>query len=182
MDARSFDRIAAALAETRTRRGALRWLAGVAGAAALAGRGPAEAEAKKGNNGGKRCRRGQRIASISIPADGSPVLTPVLARNRRYRIVARGVALGPDDWAVDAGYFSNSTPLFAVQEDACGAPGDTDVGLAIEGLVPDWGPFDESHVYRTVVTTDGDMALALSLRFCAEAAATSQMTADVYCA
>lgn len=177
MDAERFDRMVTLQAQTQSRRGALRWLAGavVAGAglarlgdddALAARRGAAEA---KGNGKGKKvCRPGRRVARLTLPADGSAVETPVLKKQQGYRLRVTGYVglaiIDPPDIviggppAVDAGFgFTRDA-----QPRTADRVRDLDWGVAVDGVVPAWGSFNPEHEYETEITGRGK-ALSLAL-------------------
>lgn len=158
-DLASTDRSAAS-----SRRGLLRFAAAVAGAAGLAAIGTDAGAARRGKTASKRngaaderpgttskrkagrtgkrgtCRAGKGIGRIGIPANGSPVKTPILAKGRTYRLRASGFvglanadgapALGLPAVDADYGFFRQGAPR---PNDRVG---NLDWGLAIDGKVP----------------------------------------------
>jgi hypothetical protein len=109
---------------------------------------------------------GTSIGSVSVPASGAAVSTPVLAQGQRYRLRATGF------WKTNATHGNDAYAAFNI-----GAP-DVPVltfqgvrlGLSVDGGSPDqWGSYTTSHIYEREVTGQGT---ALSLRY------TDPVTAD----
>lgn len=182
METARFDRIAATLGETGTRRGALRLLAGavlgVGGLAAL-GREPAEARKKQQKKKSGRCRPGQRFDTVQVPADGSPVSTRALARGERYRLRVSGY-VEDDEWGLDAeSYFKRADPTNEAEVyDAC--LDGTEVGLAIDGADVNWGDYDPDHRYERRIEGKGKK-LELRLQDCYFPGNTGSLEVEILC-
>jgi hypothetical protein len=151
-----------------SRRDVLRGLA-VTGLSLATLQAPAAIEAKKKGKKGKKgkkqpqvaqvCQPGTTAGSVSVPATGATVNTPVLAQGQVYRLRASGfwnsnVTTGNDAFAA----FTFANP---------GVPGTTyegiRLGLSVNGDSPDqWGSYNTSHIYERQVTGQG---AALSLRY-----------------
>lgn len=187
MERERTDLVAADLAAaSTTRRGLLRLAAGAIGATALAAIGAEASAARRGkaadarsggpigrhggaavsrtgrgNAKGKRgtCRPGTGTPRIEIPANGSTVTTPTLAKGSTYRLRASGFvglanadgspALGLPAVDADYGFFRQGAPR---PNDRVG---NLDWGLAIDGKVPAWGAYDAHHDYAIVVAGRG---------------------------
>jgi hypothetical protein len=135
------------------------------GLAALQLPGTGEARKQKKPKKPKKCKKkqtcqpGMLIGSVSVPASGDTVSTPVLAQGRRYLLRATSL------WITNATYGNDAFAAFPFANP--GAPITTlqgvRLGLSVDGGSPDqWGSYTTSHIYERVVTGQGT---ALSLRF-----------------
>lgn len=165
------DGVAAGRCGSLDRRAATRGL--VASLLALAGGGAAVAEAKKkkrkkrkkrsGNAQGKSrqtCRPGSRVAFLSVPSDGTEIITPALARGQRYTLRASGF------WSTNGDYFNDAAAAFhaADPRDVHLFHNGVRLGLSVDGDSPDlWGQYSFSHEYTTSVTGQG-RGLALRMQ------------------
>ena len=175
--------IATLLTASSTRRGALRFLAGIAlsgaGLAALGGEETGAKKKRKGrdkNNGQGRCGRDRRLARVNVPHDGSIVHTPVLEHGRQYRLRVSGFASGSSfltPIGIDAGYIFAQGGNPELAKDVYG---DADMGLSVDGAAAKWGPYAANHVYEKNVVGQGER-LALRLVSRPDEAGLSQGTA-----
>lgn len=160
--------VATMLTDTTTRRGAFRFLAGVAMASSgFAALGIADADAKKRKRKGKKqdngiCGRGKR-ARVRVPHDGKIVHTPTLENGRRYRPRVAGVVTGSSSLltsvGIDAGYIFRPGGDPNLAQDVYG---DVDFGLSVDGVAAAWGDHASNHVYeRDVVGQGKKLALRL---------------------
>lgn len=163
--------IASPSTASSTRRGALRFLAGLAlSGSGLAALGGAETGAKKKRKGnGKKeghghCGRDRRLARVIVPHDGSVVHTPVLENGRRYRLRVSDYASGTSVFTaigIDAGYIFRRDG----EPPALDSYGDVDMGLSVDGAAADWGAYAANHVYEKNVVGQGErLALRLVTR------------------
>lgn len=185
MDSERTTGITSLLTVSSTRRGALRFLAGIAlSGTALAAIGGEEVDARKkrkgrdkdkDNKGQGRCGRDRRLAKLNVPHDGSIVYTPVLENGRRYRLRVSGFASGTSFFTpigIDAGYIFRRDG----QPPALDSYGDVDMGLSVDGAAASWGAYAANHVYEKNVVGQGER-LALRLVTRPDEAALSQGTA-----
>lgn len=142
----------------------------------------------RGKGKGGTCRAGKGIGRIEIPANGSPIKTPVLAKGSTYRLRASGFvglenadgapALGLPAVDADYGFFRQGAPR---PNDRVG---NLDWGVAIDGKVPSWGAFAEDHEYEIVVAGRGK-PLVLALVYDADEFAPDgqgRLTVEIECA
>lgn len=160
MDSSRFEALTRCLSGGGTRRQMARLLAGgavgglslVTGLGAVAekrGVGTGKRGKGKGKGKDKKCRRGKKLATISVPANGNIVSTPVLDRGQRYRLRASGF------WSTNAQFGQDAAAAFpftnpnAPQRFFQGVR----LGLSVENGSPDqWGNYDTEHTYELKVT------------------------------
>jgi hypothetical protein len=123
------------------------------------------------------CQPGAAIGSVSVPATGATVSTPVLAQGQRYRLRASGF------WITNAITGNDAFAAFPFANP--GAPGTTyqgvRLGLSVNGDSPDqWGSYTTTHIYERQVTGQGT---ALSLRYTDPIPAdnSGSLIVDIYC-
>ena len=169
-----------------TRRGVLRFAGGAAAIAALAAMGEITVDAKrrgKGKGKGKKkqqvvCQPGQSIGSVSVPATGTMVSTPILIAGQRYRLRASGFwssnATHGQDAFADFAFATPATPVTTFQG--------VRLGLEVDGGSPDfWGSYSTGHVYEREIVGQGR---AVTLR-CSDVVFTDNsgtVLVDVFCA
>ena len=159
------------LTGSTTRRGALRFLAGIAmTGSGLAALGSADADAKnkknkrKGKKGGKGICGDKKRARVQVPHDGTVVYTEKLEAGKRYRLrvsdfVTATAPLRPDPVGIDAGYvFRQDGGSVTASDSANGV----DYGLSVDGESASWGGYTSNHVYERKVVGQGKK-LALRL-------------------
>jgi hypothetical protein len=186
MPAPIFDGMTEQLDESATRRSVFRLLGGVMAVAGGMALGGSQAAAK--NKGGRRkcrikcgsgsrlvgcrcrptgavrtvqavCQPGKAIATISVPATGPAVTTPVLATGQTYRLQVSGF------WAFDAEWGNDAAAAFRFTDQSKTATSfeGTRMGLSLNGGSPDeWGNYNQGHVYERQIVGQGT---ALSLRY-----------------
>ena len=182
MKAPVFDGISRDLGQVSTRRSLVRLLGGAAalGSVAVVGRG--ETDARKGKKGGRKkkktCKPGTSQGSVSVPATGATVTTPVLKQGQRYRLRATGF------WSTNATYGNDAFAAFPLAN--VNAPELTyqgvRLGLSVDGGSPDlWGSYTTSHIYEREVVGQG---AALSLRYTDPVPAdnSGSLLVEVFCA
>jgi hypothetical protein len=173
MKAMAFDGISRDLGQSSTRRSFFRLLGGAAavGVVATAGLGE-QADARRRRRKKKKvksqpqeqgagvCQKGAQIAQLSVPYNGVPVLSPVLADGQVYTVQVSGAAATNGVHSVDAEYdFITATPndLTKITDIAVGV----DVGLSIDdgttdGIkTPKWGPYNPNHTYSQQIVGKG---------------------------
>ena len=98
------------------------------------------------------CRRGKKVASLVVPANGTTVNTPDLRNGQRYRLRATGFWLTNEQFGNDAfAAFSFADPLTPVL-----TLEGVRVGLAVDGGSPNlWGDYNPAHGYQIEVTGHG---------------------------
>lgn len=170
MDLSRFGGLVASLETTSPRRQIVKFLAGGA-ATGLVGltmvnAADAKKKGKKKKNKkkqplpqGTQCPTGSRIGTVSVPATGATVTTPVLINGQRYRLRATGF------WSTNAVYgndafaaFKFATPQVPEKEFQ-----GVRLGLSVDGGSPEqWGTYNPDHTYEMDVTGRG---APISLRF-----------------
>jgi hypothetical protein len=186
MDAERLDRWARSLTIDRSRRRVLRGLAVAAFGGALGLPLVATTEAKRKQKEDEVCRKGRRIARLSVPANGDSVKTPVLARGQRYLFRVSSY-IRDEDWGLDAEYyFRRDDPTNPAEiYDACFDG--TDVGLSIDDALldgdksPRWGAYTAEHNYERKVIGEGERA-RLRLHDCRYEENTGSLTVEIFCA
>ena len=171
-----------------TRRGVLRFAGGAATIAVLAALGGSPVDAKrrgKGKGKGKSkkqqqviCQAGQTVGSVSVPATGTTVSTPILAAGQRYRLRASGFwssnATHGQDAFADFEFATPATPVTTFQG--------VRLGLEVDGGSPDfWGSYSTGHVYEREIVGQGR---AVTLR-CSDVVFTDNsgtVLVDIFCA
>jgi hypothetical protein len=133
---------------------------------------------QKKQKAGQRCRTGKQFGSISVPASGASVSTPVLKKGQRYRLRASGF------WNTNATHGNDAFAAFPFANP--NAPVTTfegaRLGLSVDGDSPDqWGSYSAGHIYEREVIGQG---AALSLRFTDPVPAdnSGSLLVDVFCA
>lgn len=183
MDSNRFDELATTVGELSSRRNILKWIGGVAagGLVAVTGHNVVDAKKKKKKNKKQKartCTPGTSIGSVSVPATGTAVNTPVLAAGQRFRLRAVGF------WSTNATFGNDAFAAFpfnnpnAPQTSFQG----TRLGLSVNGGSPDqWGSYNTNHTYEQQVTGNGG---ALSLNFTDPAPGdnSGSLTVDIFCA
>jgi hypothetical protein len=114
---------------------------------------------RKNGNNGQICEPGMAIGTVTVPATGAVVSTPVLVVGQRYRLQATGF------WNTNATYGADAFASFKLAN-----PGETAttyqgvrIGLSVDGGSPDqWGSYNITHNYEREVVGQGK---ALSLRY-----------------
>jgi hypothetical protein len=114
---------------------------------------------RKNVDNGQTCEPGTSIGTVSVPATGAVVSTPVLALDQRYRLQATGF------WNPNATHGNDAFASFKLAN-----PGEialtyqnVRLGLSVDGGSPDlWGSYNITHNYEREVTGQG---AALSLRY-----------------
>jgi hypothetical protein len=169
MKAMSFAGLTRNLGDVSSRRNVLRLFGGVAAASAIAATGLGEAGAKrktkkrkkkqKGGQNGQTCAPGTSLGTVSVPATGATVNTPILAQGQAYRLRASGY------WITNATYGNDAFAAFPFANP--NAPETTyqnvRLGLSVDGGSPDqWGSYTNTHVYERQVIGQG---ASLALRF-----------------
>lgn len=124
------------------------------------------------------CRRGQRVASVKVPASGATAVSPVLNRGQRYRLRAVGA------WTTNAQFGNDAFAAFPFANPATHQKEFQGVrlGLAVDGSRPNrWGSYKPNHVYERLVSGRGNR---LSFRFTDPAPADNSgtLTVDIFCA
>jgi hypothetical protein len=148
-----------------TRRGALRFFAGLAMAGSgFASLGSADADARnkknkrknKGKKGGMGICGDKRHARVRVPHDGSVVYTEKLEAGKRYRLRVSGYASGYGPLlpsaGVDAGYLFRPDGDPSLARDAYAG---IDFGLSVDGAPANWGTHQTDHVYTREIVGDG---------------------------
>lgn len=168
MDRSRLDSLAASLGNTSPRRQIVRLLAGGA-ATGLVGMtmvGSADAKKKKKKKNKKQktpqntqCPTGSRFGTVSVPATGATVTTPVLINGQRYRLRATGFwstnALAGNDAFAAFNFATPQTPIKEFQG--------VRLGLSVDGGSPEqWGVYNPDHIYEMDVTGRG---APLTLRY-----------------
>lgn len=164
MDFSRFESLAATLDNTSPRRQIAKLLAGGA-ATGLVGMtmvSTADAKKKKRKNKknkkqkplppGTQCPTGSRIGTVSVPATGATVTSPVLINGQRYRLRATG------SWSTNAQHgndafaaFLLTTPQTPIKEFQ-----GVRLGLSVDGGSPEqWGVYNPDHIYEMDVTGRG---------------------------
>ena len=124
------------------------------------------------------CPPGKQIATLAVPADGSEVFTPVLAKGQRYSLRASGY------WSTNGEYMNDAVAAFPFAN-----PGEpvffhngVRLGLSVNGQLPDiWGTYKLSHAYRLVVVGDGKR-LPLRMLDSVYSDNARLLTVEVFCA
>ena len=162
---------ASTMTAATSRRGAIRFLAGLA----LAGSGLATLDPqasvarnkknkRRGKNGGKATCDGRKpLARVKVSSDGSSVQTPRLENGRRYRLRVTGSVTGTaplfPEIGVDAGYLFREDGGDTIAKDSADG---LDFGLWIDDEPVAWGGYNANHVYERRVQGEGQK-LALLL-------------------
>lgn len=187
MDSQRFDQLAKTAGEISSRRTILKWLGGAAAGAVVAVAGHIAADAKKKKRGKKQkpqpttpqtCVPGTSVGSVSVPATGTAVSSPVLMAGQRYRLRAVGAwstnaATGQDAFAAFP-YNNPNTHTTTYQG--------VRLGLSVNGGSPDqWGAYNPNHSYEQQITGNGG---AVSLRNTDPIPAdnSGSLTVDIFCA
>ena len=180
MKAPVFDGISRDLGQVSTRRSIFRLFGSAAavGTVAVVGRGEADAKRKKPKKKKKTCKPGTSQGSVSVPATGATVTTPVLKQGQRYRLRASGF------WSTNVAYGNDAFAAFPLANP--NAPETTyqgvRLGLSVDGGSPDlWGSYTTSHIYEREVVGQG---AALSLRYTDPVPAdnSGSLLVEVFCA
>jgi hypothetical protein len=161
----SFDGITRDLSGVSTRRNVLRLFGGAAAAGVVAatGFGETEAKRKKGKKKQKRGKKGQQVCtplgSVTVPAMGAAVTTPVLKQGQAYVLRATGYCITNATYGNDAfaafPFANPNVPETTYQN--------VRLRLSVDGGSPDqWGRYTTSHIYERQIMGQG---AALSLRF-----------------
>jgi hypothetical protein len=164
--------IASTLADSTTRRGALRFLTGLAMAGSgLSALGAADAGArnkKKNKRKGKKGNKGfcgdKRRARVQVPHDGTVVYTEKLEAGKRYTLHVSGHVTGTapllvNPVGIDAGHIFRQEDGSTTTHDSING---IDYGLAVDGAAAAWGDYASNHVYERKVVGEGKK-LALHL-------------------
>jgi hypothetical protein len=188
MDTTRFKGLSDVLTGRLSRRQAVQWLAAGGASAVLVRAGMEDSAAKKGRKGkgkgkgkGKnknRCTPGSSFGSVSVPATGATVTTPILTAGQQYRLRASGF------WVTNAQYGNDAFAAFPFANP--NAPeltfNNVRLGLSVDGGSPDqWGSYNAGHVYERTVTGAG---VALSLKFTDPIPAdnSGSLTVEIFCA
>jgi hypothetical protein len=183
MDSNRFDALATTVGEISSRRNILKWIGSVAagGLVAVAGHNAVDAKKKKKKNKkqkAKTCTPGTSIGSVSVPATGTAVNTPVLAAGQSFRLRAVGF------WSTNATFGNDAFAAFPFANP--NAPVTTfqgvRLGLSVNGGSPDqWGSYTSDHTYEQQITGNGG---TLSLRHTDPVPAdnSGSLTVDIFCA
>lgn len=182
----NFDRMTSEIESVSTRRGLLRIMGGAAAVGTLVAIGGTSVDAKrkgKGKGKGKTkkqviCQPGQTIGSVSVPATGTTVSTPILVAGQRYRLRASGFwssnATHGQDAFADFAFATPATPVTTFQG--------VRLGLEVDGGSPDlWGSYSTGHVYEREIVGQGR---AVTLR-CSDVVFTDNsgtVLVDIFCA
>jgi hypothetical protein len=183
------DGITKLLAESQTRRGALRLLTGAVLAGGLGMSGRADILANKEV---KRCRTGRSWSRHSIHHVNKRYKTSVLEQRRLYRIRVSGYVVlgepvpgpwGPSSPALDAEYaFDAFHPNAFTDKDTETSAG-TDYGVSIDGKKPNWGPYDpDSHTYEQVIKGRGRRLSLMLQAHRGSISRQSSMVVEISCA
>lgn len=160
---------ASTLTGPSTRRGALRFLTGIAlVGSGLATLGSADADARnkkkntrKSKKNGKGICGDKRHARVRVPHDGTVVFTEKLEAGKRYRLRVSGYVsgFGPllPSVGVDAGFIFRPDGDPSLARDIYAG---IDFGLTVDGVAANWGAHQTDHVYvREVVGGGKKLAL-----------------------
>lgn len=187
MSEHSFDQVTQDQVAVSTRRGILRFVGGAAALGSIVAIGGGQSvEAKKKGKGKKKktkkqpviCQPGQTVGSVSVPATGTVVSTPVLAAGQRYRLRASGF------WSSNATHGQDAFADFALATPAVPVTTFQGVRLGLEvdgGSADFWGSYSTGHVYEREIVGQGR---AITLR-CSDAVFTDNsgtVLVDVFCA
>ena len=152
-----------------TRRGALRFLAGLAMAGSgLTALGSADSNARnKKSSRKKKSGKGicgdKRHARVHVPHDGPGVYTKTLEAGKQYRLRASGYVSGYGPLlpsaGVDAGYLFRPDGDPSLARDVYAG---IDFGLSIDGAAATWGAHQTDHVYTREIVGEGqELALRM---------------------
>ena len=112
--------------------------------------------------------------TVVVPVDGSAVSSAmILESGKTYKLRASGTfTIGVvGDGLADAEYADFSNPPASLQDHCANDPAGVDLGIGIDDAVidsirvPNWGPFDPTHVY-TIDWAGADAALSLNYHDC----------------
>jgi hypothetical protein len=168
--------------EVSSRRHVIKWLGGIgaAGLIAVAGHDVADAKRKKKKNKQKTqtCTPGTSIGSVTVPATGTAVNTPVLNAGQNYRLRATGFWTSNATHGQDAfADFELANPTKVVTTFQ-----GTRLGLAVNGgNVDGWGSYNTNHVYERTQAGQGT-AISLAMSDVVFTDNSGSVTVDIFCA
>ncbi len=147
---------------------------------AVAGHNVADAKKKKKNKKqkGKTCTPGQSVGSVTVPATGSAVNTPVLVAGQNYRLRATGFWTSNATHGQDAfADFELANPTVSVTTFQ-----GTRLGLAVNGgTIDGWGSYNTNHVYERTLAGQGT-AVSLAMSDVVFTDNSGSVTVDIFCA
>jgi hypothetical protein len=127
---------------------------------------------------GQTCQPGTSIGSVSVPAIGSDVRTPVLAEGQRYYLRASGF------WYTNATHGNDAFASFLLSNHGLSETTYQGVrlGLAVDDGSPDeWGSYHVTHLYEREVVGQGK-TLKLQYTDPKTNDNSGSMTVDIVCA
>src|SRR5262245_42920270 len=153
---------------------------GAAGLVAVAGRNVADAKKKsKGNKQkGKTCTPGKSLGSVTVPANGTAVLTPVLKKGQNFRLRATGF------WSSNATHGQDAFADFELADPSKVVTTfqGTRLGLAVNGgNIDGWGSYNTNHTYERIVPGQGT-SVSLAMSDVVFTDNSGSVTVDIFCA
>jgi len=182
LDPNRFDGLATKVGEISSRRQVVKWLGGIGAASlvAVAGHSTADAKKKKKNKKQKAntCPPGKSVGSVTVPANGTAVNTPVLNAGQNYRLRATGFwtsnATHGQDAFADFELANPTTVVTTFQG--------TRLGLAVNGgNIDGWGSYNTNHVYERTLAGQGT-AVSLAMSDVVFTDNSGSVTVDIFCA
>jgi hypothetical protein len=181
VDPIQFDGLATKVGEFASRRQVVKWFGGIgaAGLVAVAGHSAADAKKKKKNNKQKTktCTPGKSIGSVTVPANGTAVNTPVLKAGQNFRLRATGF------WTSNATHGQDAFADFELANPAKVVTTfqGTRLGLAVNGgNIDGWGSYNTNHVYERIIAGQGT-SVALAMSDVVFTDNSGSVTVDIFC-
>jgi len=181
VDSQRFDALTTKVGEISSRRQVLKVLGGIGAASlvAVAGHNVADAKRKKNKKQkAKTCPPGKSIGSVTVPANGTAVNTPVLTAGQNFRLRATGF------WTSNATHGEDAFADFELANPTAVVTTFQGVRLGLTvngGGVDGWGSYNTNHVYERTVAGQGT-SVALAMGDVVFTDNSGSVTVDVFCA